>query len=158
MITYYAGQSDAVADVFTEAVHRLAGSHYTPEQIAAWAPRPVDYGAWRNRCELKRPFLFVRDGIVCGFLELDPDGHIDCHYVHPDHHRRGIGTALLRHAIDVAESMRLPRLYVEASHLAKGLYLQHGFRVVSPHEVGRRGVRIENWQMERALEACSTSA
>jgi ribosomal protein S18 acetylase RimI-like enzyme len=150
MITYYTGQSDAVADVFTRAVHDLAGEHYGAEQLAAWAPRPIDYAHWRRRCELKRPFLYVDGDTVCGFLELDPDGHIDCHYVHPDHHRRGIGGRLLRHVVHLADALPLPRLVVEASHLAKGLYLKHGFRVVRANRVVRRGVSFENWLMERS--------
>ena len=150
MIQYYRGQSRAVADIFHRAIHQTASAAYTPEQIQAWAPLPINYDYWRARCELKRPFLWVdEDGTVGGFLELDSDGHIDCHYTHPDFNRRGIGSALLRHAIQIATELALPRLYVEASHLAKGLYLKHGFAVVRANEVTRNGATLQNWIMER---------
>lgn len=149
MITTYAGQSDQIAEIFDRAVHEIASTMYPPEQIAAWAPRPIDYERWRTRCNEKQPFVYLDGERVCGFLELDPDGHIDCHYVHPEFHRRGIGGALLEHAIGIATESRWPRLYVEASHIAKGLYLKHQFRVVRPNRVERRGVTLENWIMER---------
>ncbi len=149
MIHYYNGQSRAVADIFQSAVHQTASSCYTVQQVNAWAPSPIDYDHWRARCELKRPFLYVRDDTICGFIELDNDGHIDCHYVHPDFNRLGIGSALLKHVIQIAADMNFPKLYVEASHLAKGLYLKHGFTTVRTNEVIRDGVVLENWILER---------
>lgn len=151
MIQYYNGQFRAVADIFHGAIHQTAAACYTPEQIHAWAPVPIDYDYWRARCELKRPFLCLHDdGTICGFIELDSDGHIDCHYTHPDFNRKGIGATLLRHVIQIAADLSLPRLYVEASQLAKGLYLRHGFDIVRPNQVTRNGVALENWIMERA--------
>lgn len=157
MITYYAGQCREIADIFHGAVHRVASARYTAEQVEAWAPTPVDHAYWKLRCELKRPFVSLDAGRLTGFLEFDPDGHIDCHYVHPDRNRRGIGAALLRHVLDLADALALPRVYVEASHIARGLYLRHGFRVESANLVTRRGVTFENWKMER-LRSGSTPA
>lgn len=149
MITYYNGQSAAVANIFYAAVHETAIEHYSPEQINAWAPLPIDYDYWRHKCELKRPFLYVDGDAICGFIEFDPDGHIDCHYIAPEFSRQGVGGKLLLHVLNMADSLQLPRVYVEASHLAKGLYLKHGFRVVRPNQAERGGVVIENWIMER---------
>lgn len=152
MIEHYGGQFRAVAEIFSGAIHQVAKSAYTLEEIAAWAPMPIDYEHWRVRCEFKRPFLFVEDGHILGFIELDSDGHIDCHYVHPDYNRQGIGGALLEHAIAVATSFGVNRLHVEASHIAKGLYLKHGFQTVQANKVRRLGVTLANWIMERTIE------
>lgn len=149
MIQDYNGQFAAVAEVFYEAVHRTAAEHYTAEQINAWAPLPIDYDRWRVRCEQKRPYLYCRGDVVCGFIELDTDGHIDCHYVHPDYNRMGIGSALLRHVLQIAADLELPKLFVEASHVAKGLYLKHGFDVIRANDVRVGNVSMQNWMMER---------
>lgn len=155
MITHYAGQSDEIAEIFHHAIYQLAGEHYTSEELQAWAgvpsSGPINYQHWHWRCELKRPFVFVDDGQTCGFLELDPDGHIDCHYVHPSFARRGIGGQLLSHAVQVAKNNSVPELRVEASHLAKGLYLKHGFEVQQENQVRRGGVTIDNWLMKLTL-------
>lgn len=151
MITYYSGEYKELADLFTRSVHELASQEYTFEQLCAWACEPVDYLYWKYRCELKRPFLYKVDESVAGFIELDPDGHIDCHYVHPNFTRQGIGTALLLHVMDIAQHLSLPRLYVEASHLIKPLYLKQGFICLSANQVIRNGVPLENWIMEKNL-------
>jgi putative acetyltransferase len=151
MIQYYNGEYIAVAEIFHAAVHQTAACFYSSEQLDAWAPTPIDYEQWRARCELKRPFICLRPGQVVGFIELDTNGHIGCHYVHPDHNRQGYGSALLAHAIKTALDAGLMRLYVEASHVAKGLYLKHGFQVVSSNQVSIGGVHLENWIMEMPM-------
>jgi len=42
MIQNYEEQFETVPAVFQAAVHRTAAAHDTPEQIDAWAQRPVD--------------------------------------------------------------------------------------------------------------------
>lgn len=158
MITDYDGQSREIAEVFHAAVHQIASSHYTPEQVRAWAPAPIDYDSWRLRCELKRPCLFLEAGRVAGFIEFDSEGHIDGHYVHPARNRNGIGGALLTQVLDLADGLVLPRVYVEASHIARGLYLKHGFQVVAMNVVARHGVTLENWRMERRRDTSALAA
>lgn len=152
MITYYTGQYQTIAVIYKRAIHELAKEHYSPEQLNAWSSPEINYEYWNWRCKLKRPFVYYDRETICGFIEFDPDGHIDCHYVLPEYSRQGIGGALLRHVLEIAAGMRLARVYVEASHLAKGLYLKHGFSVVRPNQVERNGVTLDNWIMERPSE------
>jgi len=78
------------------------------------------------RCE-----LFVDtapDGGLRGFLALEGD-YVDRLYVHPDHQRRGVGTALLARARE-----RSPgglRLHThQQNRQARAFYEKHGFRAV----------------------------
>lgn len=151
MIRYYSGQSAAVCGIFHEAVHQTAHQRYTREQLAAWAPADRDYDMWRWRCEVKRPFLFVRAGRIAGFIEFDETGRIDCLYTHPTCNRQGIGSCLLAHVIDIARHRGMTRIFTAASHAAKGLFLKHGFRTVRKNDVVCRGITMGSWIMERAL-------
>jgi putative acetyltransferase len=66
------------------------------------------------------------DGAV-GFLVMD-GAKIDALFVDPAHHRRGVGTALLGHALTLA-----PEATVDASEQATNavpFYLARGFRIV----------------------------
>jgi putative acetyltransferase len=66
------------------------------------------------------------DGAV-GFLVMD-GAKIDALFVDPAHHRRGVGTALLGHALALA-----PEATVDASEQATNavpFYLARGFRIV----------------------------
>ena len=63
---------------------------------------------------------------LLGFVALLP-GWIDHLYVDPDHHRRGIGGALVRLAQSEQEELRLHTFQANAN--ARRLYERHGFVV-----------------------------
>ena len=149
MIDYYAGEYREVAELFSRSVHEMASQMYSDDQVNAWAPVPVNYAWWQARCELKRPFLFRQARMIAGFMEFDNDGHIDCHYTHPEFTRKGVAGMLLSHIVSIAEALSMPRLYVEASHLIKPLYVKHGFQCLRLNHVAKGSVTIENWIMER---------
>lgn len=149
MIQYYNGEYKEIAEIFRDAVHQIAKIYYTEEQVNAWCPLIINYEWWKWRCELKRPFLYWDSDIIAGFIEFDDGGHIDCHYVRSEYNRKGIGGILLRHVLNIADNLNQEKTFVEASHVAKGLYLKHGFIVVRDNEVMRRGVILNNWIMER---------
>jgi GNAT superfamily N-acetyltransferase len=66
------------------------------------------------------------DGAVVAFLALDGDA-IDHLYVHPDHHRKGHGSALLAHAKAQREQLEL--WVFQRNHGAIAFYSAHGFAI-----------------------------
>ena len=152
---YREGDHVAVAEIFTEAIHQLTTAHYSQTQRDAWAPRPVDLERWRWRCERKRPFLAVTDDdVVAAFLELDPDGHVDCTYVHPRFARRGAMSLLMGHTEAVCRAQGIPRLSAEVSHTALPFFHHQGWRLqqAHPNVAERAGIRLENFLMEKPLD------
>jgi len=142
------GDHLAIAEIFTAAVHEIASEVYSEQQCLAWSDREVNYDHWKNRCERKRPFVAITCSEISGFLELDPDGHIDCAYINPKYKRRGIMTALVRHAIDTCFSLNLPRVYVDASLCAKPMFEKIGFQTIRENQVSIKGVELLNYKME----------
>ena len=153
---YERGDHVSIAEIFTSAIHEIASRDYTPEQCLAWSDRMANHEYWRKRCELKRPFVAVIDDEIAGFLELDPDGHIDCAYINPKFQRRGIMTQLVRHAIETCSAMNVPRVYVEASITARPLFEKLGFCVIRQNIVDVKGVELMNYSMELPLPVLST--
>lgn len=143
------GDHVAVAEIFTAAVHEIASQVYSPVQCLAWSAREVNYEHWRKRCELKRPFLGIVEGEIAGFLELDPDGHIDCAYVNPKFQRRGVVSALVDHAVTTCFGLNIARVYVEASICARPMFEKCGFETISEFFVCVRDVRLLNYRMEK---------
>lgn len=150
-VQHYHGDYRRIADIFYDTIHTIAIKQYTSEQVHAWAPYPIDYEKWYYRCELKRPFIVCDANTAIGFIELDPDGHIDCHYVHSTWNRRGVGGLLLDHVEQVFRALDKPRLYVEASLIAVGLYEKRGFRRITEQCVILRGQMLQNVLMEKTL-------
>lgn len=145
----------AIAEIFCTAVHEIASKDYTPEQCLAWSDREPNVEHWKRRCELKRPFVATIDSQIAGFLELDPDGHIDCAYISPRFQRRGIMTQLVQHAVTTCFSFRIQRVYVEASICAKPLFEKLGFQTQCENIVTINGVRLLNYKMQKLREpAC----
>jgi putative acetyltransferase len=142
------GDHAVIAEIFTSAVHEIASEVYSPEQCLAWSSRQVNYEHWKKRCELKRPFVAVTDSEISGFLQLDPDGHIDCAYVNPKYKRRGIMTSLVRHAVETCFSFGRNRVYTEASVCAKPMFEKLGFEVLGQNLVQIGQVELLNYSME----------
>lgn len=146
---YQHGDHAAIGEIFTAAVHEIASRDYSPEQCLAWASRTVNYDHWKKRCELKRPFVAVVDATIAGFLELDPDGHIDCAYINPQFQRRGIMTSLIEHAVNTCFSANVHRVYVEASICARPLFDKCGFQLIAENTVTIRDIQMLNFKMEK---------
>ena len=91
------------------------------------------------------------DGRIAGFTDLEPDGHVDMMYVHPDFKGRGVATALMATVEEAAAAQKLGRLYTEASITAKPFFEKKGFRVIAPQIVHVRGQDLVNYRMEKSL-------
>lgn len=100
---------------------------------------------------LERGALFVAedDTEVLGFGEAVP-GRILAVYVDPPAAGRGIGTAILGHAIDLARSGHAGPIRLEASLNACSFYAGHGFREIERKTVRRNHVDIAVAVMERS--------
>jgi putative acetyltransferase len=150
---YRASDAAAIAEIFHRAVHEIASAHYTPAQCAAWSPAPAPAENWARHASDGRLVLVAvsSQDHPTAFIELEPNGHIDCFYCHPD--VAGTGTSLaLYTAIEAeARSQGLSRLFVEASEPAKRFFTKVGYSVLHRRELERRGVQLYNFAMEKAL-------
>lgn len=83
---------------------------------------------------------------------LETDAHLLLFAVHPDHRRRGIGSAVLQWLEDVARAAGAKRIRVEArrdNEAARDFYSEHGYheRAIATNMYGGAvdGVRLEKW-------------
>lgn len=148
---YCADRACEIAELYCCAVHAIDSSIYSEAQKAAWAPVPPDYTFWAARLAVKQPWLVIIDNRVAGFIELDPDGHIDCTYVHPDYQGKGVAACLYRHLETIAIGRGMLRLFVEASEVARPFFKRMGFAMVRENAVKRHGMILNNYTMEKYL-------
>ena len=91
-----ASDAPALARVFHDAVRIGAREAYSEEECAAWCPDLPEGKPWVER--LTGADLLVAEvaGEVAGFMSLVVEtGMLDMAFVHPDHERKGVATALL---------------------------------------------------------------
>ena len=146
---YRESDAEHLAQLFFDSVRKGTTEFYTAEQRKAWAPSIPDTESLRLR--LAPIIVFVaedRSGIV-GFMTLDDTGYIDLAFVRPDRIGTGIGSLLYEQVEQVSQSQGLPRLFTNASKLAKPFFEKHGWSVSKQQEVDHRGVMLTNYRMEK---------
>lgn len=143
-----------VAQLFTDAVHGLAASHYDEAQRAAWAPRPPDLNYWQSRLS-RLQVLVAQDaedgGALLGFIGYEKDGHIDLMFTSPTVARRGVASALLGRAEAALRALKVPKLFTEASLVGQPFFERQGFTVEEEQRVELRGAQFTRFAMTRDL-------
>ena len=145
---YKHGDHEEIAKIFPQAIHQIASECYTEEQCLAWSEKQPNPAHWEQRCAEKKPFVYLSKGTVVGFIELDPDGHIDCLYVHPNEKRKGIASSLIQHALDKCNERGTDTVYVEASICARPVFEKIGFQTIAEKEVKIGKTKLINFNMK----------
>jgi putative acetyltransferase len=150
LIRYYQPRDiPQIVRLFFDTIHTVNCRDYTPEQIAAWAPKIPDETQWIKRYESRTVFVADDHSTIAGFAELEPNGHIDCFYCHHAYQRRGVGKMLLNRIEQEARSLNITRLFVEASITAKPFFEHLEFCNLGENQVFRNGVILINYRMEK---------
>lgn len=155
---YRESDLEAVAEVFTSAVHGLACEDYDAIQLAAWAPRAPDLNHWAVRLADLRTRVAEVDMGLAGFISYEQNGHIDLLYVSPLHSRRGIASALYDEAEAVLRSEGISELFTEASKTARPFFERHGFSVTEEQNIEIRGVAFRRYGMRKTIAQQAVAA
>jgi|SRR5215471_17777130 len=118
-----------LADVFFRSVRQVALSDYTAAQVAAWAAEPpAPEQVHRTASDGRLTLVAVGDDDrVVGFINLEPDGHIDHLFVAPEAAGHGIASRLYEAIEEAARKQGISRLFTEASELARRVFQRKGF-------------------------------
>ena len=127
------GEEKALQEIYFEATRKSNSRDYTSEQVARWVAEHADLEEWTSRLAGTKPFVAVIDGRPIAFGELEPDGHIDFFYCHPDWEGRGAGSELIRAITVEALKRGLKTLHAEVSVTAEPFFTKKGFQTVEVH-------------------------
>ena len=83
-----------MAKLFYDTVHTVNAADYTEPQLNAWATGEVDLSKWNASFQIHNTVIAEIDGTIVGFGDMDETGYLDRLYVHKDHQRQGIATAI----------------------------------------------------------------
>lgn len=145
--------ADAVAGLTLAAIRNVGAAKYTPAQVDAWAARHPGPDRFIARHEGGASIFVACDpqDEPVAYTLLEPDGHLDMLYCHPDHTRKGLANELLAHAEMIAHKDGITRLYTEASELAVPAFERAGYVVMHRRDFAVEGVPIHNYAMEKLL-------
>jgi putative acetyltransferase len=148
---YRSTDLDAVIDIFTRAIREVASKDYDSARIDARSH--VDREEWAPH-RLSRPAWIAEIGnSPAGFTDLEPDGHLDMMFVHPDFQGQGVATALLGQVEAAAHSLGLAKIFTEASITARPFFERRGFQLIERQSVERDGQLLTSFRMKKTLPA-----
>lgn len=136
----------ALAKLFYDTVHSVNAKDYTPPQLAAWAPEKRDMKKWADSFEHSFCVIAVQAGEIIGFGDIKPDGYLDRLYVHKNHQREGVASALCD---TLEQSVRAECITTHASITAKPFFEKRGYRIIREQQVERQGILLTNFVMEK---------
>jgi len=154
---YHGDDAPALAQLCLAAIRQIGPHSYSRKQVEAWAARHPGARLYRERIADGAVIFVAADdqGQAAAYILIEPDGHVDRLYNHPQHTRRGLAARLLLQAEAHALSQKIPRLYTEASELARPCFERSGFTVTCRRnfEIAYEGknVPIHNYAMEKPL-------
>lgn len=147
---------EAILALHVASIRRLGAETYSPRQVDAWATKPEGTSPYEAsiRDDGRHVIVAERDGELLGWGRLDrSDGEVSAVYVHPDHARQGVGSALVAHLEALAREWGFDRLHLWASLNAVPFYESLGFLRLDKrlHET-TGGVVMSCVEMEKPLE------
>jgi GNAT superfamily N-acetyltransferase len=87
--------------------------------------------------------------IGCGYLIKEEIGGI---FVHPDYQKRGYGKQILDYLLQQAKTKKLIQVWLDATPIAKDMYLKAGFEVVEKKtDILDNNVPLEYFYMRKVL-------
>jgi GNAT superfamily N-acetyltransferase len=116
----------------------LCATHYPREVLQRFFANKTIEGYYPaiDRGEM---FVCERSTAIAGFGHAVP-GEVEAVFVHPDAIRQGVGTALLKHAIQCARNGHSGPIRVVATLNAQPFYEKHGFSETRRYAVSRGDV------------------
>ena len=142
---------EQIAQLFHDTVRQINIKDYSIAQVKAWSPDNLYFRDWLNICSDRFTYVAEQNNKILGFGELEPNGHIDCFYVHYQYQNRGIGAQIYRAIEDKAKQLNLSCLYTEASITARPFFAGKGFIKLKKQQVVCREEEFINYSMKKAL-------
>jgi putative acetyltransferase len=150
--TYRPEDTQAIASIYYNTIHRINIQHYTKEQVDEWAPASsLETEGWAKKFARTKPIVAVVENEIVGFAEFESNGHIDCFFCHHDWIGKGVGTALMKEILQRAKNDRIHHIFSEVSITARQFFENHGFRVIAGHTTVRNGIERTGFKMELTI-------
>jgi GNAT superfamily N-acetyltransferase len=142
------GDAARLHELHTKSVREICARHYGPDVIDGWL---ANRGPDGYLVPIARGDLFVAadcETHVVGFGEATPGVIVAC-YVDPAFVGRGVGSAIMTHALERAGSGHHGSIRVEATLNAVAFYARFAFREIKRGTLRRGAVDVPYVLMER---------
>lgn len=149
---YKKGEESLLFEVFYSSIHMNANNNYTEKQLDSWAPLFFNLDEWRKKIEAINPFVLIVDNIIIGYADLQENGYIDHFFIRGGYNKKGYGSSLLKHIINIAKEKNILTLESNVSLAAQRLFEKFGFKIIKRNKVLIRKEILDNALMRVYLD------
>ena len=91
---YIPSDCEQLAKLFFQTVHSVNAKDYTKEQLDVWATGNVDLKEWDKSFNEHHTVIAIENKEIVGFGDIHVSGYLDRLFVHREHQREGIASAI----------------------------------------------------------------
>ena len=126
---YTSTDLEPIVDLFTQTVHIVSSSYYSPEEVEAWAPSQPDMAEWIRFFDERYTLVMESEDGITGFGCLNEDGTtIDMLFTHDEHQNVGIGSTILEALEKEAIQRGCMEVRLTTSATAWAFYQKRGYQ------------------------------
>ena len=144
---YKTSDCEQLAKLFFQTVHSVNAKDYTKEQLDVWATGNVNLQEWDKSFTEHYTVVAIENNIIVGFGDIDVSGYLDRLFVHSEHQREGIASAICD---ELEQSVSVKTITTHSSITAKPFFEHRGYRVIQEQTVIRNGIALTNFIMEKS--------
>lgn len=148
------GDAELLAALGRAAIESIGPEAYSEEQVEAWLSNFAGPEVYQAQADAGTQIFIATDDddAPVAYAMLEPTGHLDHLYCHPDHTNEGLASSLLETAALYAKYHGITHLFTEASHIAKPAFESAGYTAMKKRTFEIDGVEITNWAMVKTIE------
>lgn len=145
------GDLPAMQNLFVNTIREVCKADYADSQVQAWSAGSGNKRRWDEMIAQQYVLVACSGDELTGFISLRHDGYVDMLYVHHDHQREGLASALYGRIEQKAMEWTLTFLMSDVSITARPFFEHNGFYVVKHQQVQVNGVTLTNFSMRKDL-------
>ena len=127
--TFTPADLEPIVDLFTQTVHIVSSSYYSPEEVEAWAPSQPDMVEWNRFFDERYTLVMDSEDGITGFGCLSADGTtVNLLFTHDEHQNEGIGSAILEALEREAMQRGCVEIRLTTSATAWTFYQKRGYQ------------------------------
>lgn len=144
-----AQDTEALGDVYRDAVRSLGPLAYSREQVEVWATWPDDVAKFTDRVSRGLTLVAEVDHRILAFGQLEPEDHLALIFCRGSASRQGLCSQIYRALEAHAFSVGVEEIRTEASRIGRPFFEKHGFLLREVELWLHRGIQFERFRMAK---------
>ncbi len=147
------GEETELWALFYNTIHYVNIRDYDKSQIEAWAPGDFDKNKAIQKFRDIDPFVVIKNEMIIGYGDIQPDGLIDHFFCHHEFQRQGVGRALFAAIEEEAKKKGISKMHSNVSITARPFFEAMGFSVEKEQVITVRDQQLKNYRMVRGVNS-----